>query len=179
MKLIKIMFFSALMSFAVSGHAASLLGQAPSASQIYTADNGLEWVYAGPCAGLQPSCGVVSLHSGFDFATEFQWIDSFGDLNGLIDAFNLNSFDQAMCAAPQFNTVHNHCDAGDALQGYIWGAPVGIAASLQHALNSAAETFLVRVSDDQLSPVPLPAALWLFGSAMLGFVGFSRKKGIS
>jgi len=28
----------------------------------------------------------------------------------------------------------------------------------------------------ELSPVPLPAAVWLFGSAMIGFLGFSRRK---
>ena len=173
MKSFKMLLGSIFMLFAVNGHAASLLGQEPSANQIYTAGNGLEWVYAAPCAGESPSCGVVSLHSGFNFATENQWLDSFGDLNGLIAAFNLNNFDSSMCAAPQFSTVHNHCDAGDALNGYVWGAPVGIAASISYALNSAAETFLVR---ENLSPVPVPAAAWLFGSALLGFAGWSRRK---
>lgn len=27
-----------------------------------------------------------------------------------------------------------------------------------------------------ISPVPVPAAAWLFGSALLGFFGFSRRK---
>lgn len=29
--------------------------------------------------------------------------------------------------------------------------------------------------DLSVSPVPVPAAIWLFGSALLGFIGFSRK----
>jgi len=27
-----------------------------------------------------------------------------------------------------------------------------------------------------VNPIPVPAAAWLFGSALLGFFGFSRKK---
>lgn len=30
-----------------------------------------------------------------------------------------------------------------------------------------------------LSPVPVPAALWLFGSALVGFIGFSRRRNIA
>ena len=30
-----------------------------------------------------------------------------------------------------------------------------------------------------VSPVPLPAAAWLFGSALLGLIGYSRRKGAS
>ena len=31
-----------------------------------------------------------------------------------------------------------------------------------------------------ISPVPIPAALWLFGTALIGLVGFSKRKaGIS
>ncbi len=29
----------------------------------------------------------------------------------------------------------------------------------------------------QISPVPLPAAAWLFGSALLGLIGYSKRKG--
>ena len=31
-------------------------------------------------------------------------------------------------------------------------------------------------STEDISPVPIPAAAWLFGSALLGFFGFSRRK---
>ena len=31
-------------------------------------------------------------------------------------------------------------------------------------------------STEDISPIPVPAAAWLFGSALLGFFGFSRKK---
>jgi hypothetical protein len=28
----------------------------------------------------------------------------------------------------------------------------------------------------QINPVPIPAAVWLFGTALIGLVGFSKKK---
>lgn len=37
-------------------------------------------------------------------------------------------------------------------------------------------SFLVRDTVVAPSPVPVPAAAWLFGSALLGFFGFSRRK---
>jgi len=30
----------------------------------------------------------------------------------------------------------------------------------------------------QISAVPLPGALWLFGSAILGFLGFSKRRNV-
>jgi hypothetical protein len=29
-----------------------------------------------------------------------------------------------------------------------------------------------------LSPVPVPAAAWLFGTALIGFIGLSRRTGV-
>lgn len=36
--------------------------------------------------------------------------------------------------------------------------------------------YLFELSYDRVSPVPLPAAAWLFGSALLGLAGIKRKK---
>lgn len=33
----------------------------------------------------------------------------------------------------------------------------------------------LKLSSEELSPVPVPAAAWLFGSALAGFAGFRRK----
>ena len=111
---------------ASSASALALLGQEPPASKIFDAGNGLEWVYAAPCAGESPSCGVVQLHHDFRFATDFEWIDSFGDLAGLIAAFdtsNDDDFDQAICAAPEFSTNFDHCDPSDVNGGNVWHSP--------------------------------------------------------
>ena len=30
----------------------------------------------------------------------------------------------------------------------------------------------------KVSPIPVPAAFWLFGTALIGFVGMSRRTGV-
>ena len=42
--------------------------------------------------------------------------------------------------------------------------------------NSAESIFMASSLDIRLSPIPVPAAIWLFGSGLLGLVGFSRRK---
>jgi hypothetical protein len=37
-------------------------------------------------------------------------------------------------------------------------------------------TYINEVAFSSLSSVPLPSAVWLFGSALIGFIGFNRKK---
>jgi hypothetical protein len=32
-----------------------------------------------------------------------------------------------------------------------------------------------RVQYGAISPIPVPAAFWLFGTALIGFIGFSRR----
>ena len=160
-----------VMLFAPSAFAVAILGTEPTADKIYDAGNGLEWVYAAPCAGESPSCGIVQLHHDFRFATDFEWIDSFTDLAGLIAAFDLNNYDSAICSAPEFSTVHNHCDAGDVLSGYVWHAPIGISASENHRTSSIAETFLVR----DIVDTPEPAGLGLLGLGLFG-LGMMMKR---
>jgi len=31
----------------------------------------------------------------------------------------------------------------------------------------------------EVSPIPIPAAIWLFGTALIGFVGMSRRKKVA
>lgn len=149
--------------------AVSLLGQAPDPTLIVKA-GGLEWVYAAPCAGQSPSCGVVQLSNGFSFATVSQWNTSFASLDALITAFTLPN-GTARCASAYFSTAHNHCDFTDVGGGWVWQSP--LASDTFRAAAATAETFLVRGTGNN---APEPAPLALLGIGLAGLAAARRIK---
>lgn len=159
-------------SLSGNASAVTMLLQAPDPSVIVQA-GGYEWVYAGPCAGTEPSCGPVVLHHDFAFATDAQWTSSFASINALMTAFQFNpSNGTGLCAASYFNTVYDQCDFFDAAAGYIWNSP--LAPTVGHRTNPAGETFLVRALDAP-EEVPEPASLALFGLGLAG-AALARRK---
>lgn len=84
-------------------------------------------------------------------------------------ATNTNLIGAAACAAPYFNTrivtgLAMHCDWQDAN-----GQPAGPWYGLPGAPENG-DQLVVR------SVVPIPSALWLFGSGLLGLIGVARRK---
>ena len=157
----------ALPSGASANH---LIGVDPPANLLVSA-GGLEWVYAGPCAPVDPSCGVATLHHGFFVPSAADWNASFASLNALIAAFSIpdqDGFQGGMCAAHYFNNNFPHCDGHDAHLGFIWGAP--FAPDAFHRNHPAAEAFLARQA------IPEPASLTLLGAGLAGLAAKVRRR---
>ena len=161
---------AAALLVAGQAQALALLGQPPAPAVIVSAGN-LEWVWAAPCAGEQPSCGVVQLHNGFGFPSDTQWNNSFANLAALIAAFDAPQLQ--LCASTYFSTNFDHCDSGDLSIGAVWHSPL---ADPQYVNHPAAETFLVRQAGDPDPRVPEPASLALAGLALAGLALARRRK---
>lgn len=121
---------------------AASYGQPVPASVIVSYD-GLEWVWASPCAlnGCTPQLALG--HEGFEYATAAQWARK-----------PPKHMFYGKCASPWFDIRYNHCDQIDLDRGSIgpyglWGSapqfgmPAGDDGTLE--MHPVGETFLVRV----------------------------------
>lgn len=123
---------------------------------LVVTSNGLDWVWASPCAAVAPSCGGdVGSVDGFVIATDAQWNQSWANTTDLYNAFTLNGTDQ-LCASQYFNSGYSHCDSSDAQTGSVWGAPFSVAPT-----SGTSDTFLVR--GDAVAPEPSTYALVTMG----------------
>jgi hypothetical protein len=89
-----------------------------------------------------------------------------------------------------------HLDGVDTLLGGVEVKSDGNGSTRSAELNFglvAGESYVVRVSNEKgvlgadpnytvlvgISPVPVPAAVWLFGTALVGFIGVSRRRKVA
>ena len=131
---------------------AANLGQ-PVPASVIVVHNGLEWVWASPCALNGCTSGIDVGHDGFRFATVAEWA-----LRPPVSAFRTPD----KCASPWFDHTWNHCDWNDASQStddyyHTWfglstygSAPAnvgGAAGGYGDPRHPLAETWLVQVSN--------------------------------
>lgn len=112
----------------------------PVPTSVIVSYNGLEWVYASPCAEGGCSADISVGKDGFGFATEAQWAQ-----RPPVEAF------QEKCASPWLDTKYDHCDFGDLNEGRYGSAPVGgLPTATGEPMQYSSDTLLVR------SPTELP-----------------------
>jgi hypothetical protein len=111
-----------------------------------------------------PSNGASVLFHGFDIATwssgSYQTDIRIWDDNGSLIAPNLFSFNQMLQPQTVYQPLGQTLQATGVLHLYI---------------NNIGSTGIDNVSFSQ-TVVPVPAAFWLFGSGLLGFLGLSKRK---
>ena len=87
--------------------------------------------------------------------------------NGAENAYFSFSFDKNTMMGDVDSIVYADCTATGMM---------GTACMTGHSLGG---TMMARPSSLTISAVPVPAAVWLFGSALLGMLGVSRKRTLS
>ena len=162
--------FTAMLVSAIlfSAHASAAAITTDLASDTYVTNNGLDWTWASPVADSSYCCGSTlkapSFHSGWRYATETElgYLDTILDLFFTVNGSPINSVsywedsvswvDASNWNAGQIASGINNVALGKTYQGWF-------------------ETVYVR----DVSAVPVPAALFMFTPALLGFMGFRRK----
>lgn len=138
---------------------------------------GLDWVYAGPVAPNEFGPGNIQTpdfraSEGWRFATPSEWAAKphWTDFSiGIASVLPVDGFSDHTVYrfASEYWGNFSHVDLLDADLGLITN---GLDIGDLHGVN---ETWYVR--DSNVSPVPVPAAVWLFGSGLLGLLNLKRK----
>ena len=165
-------------SASVPAVAAGVDFNTPPPASVIVSQGGLEWIWAAPCAPVDPSCGKPGNPAGsfpiqgFVLPTLQQWSNSWVNRSALVSAFT-GVTGGAVCGSPWLSSQYNHCDLNDLQKGHIFGATVNGICDPNYfngCVASTTETFLVRVAS-----VPEPGTLALLGLGLAG-LGLGRRR---
>jgi hypothetical protein len=156
-KLITLAAFALSSLFAAGANAAIINDPVPD-SLILTDSAGNQWVWAGPCSPVAPSCGVADFSVQGPLGWAIPNPDDF--LNGWA-ALDFAPDGVAICGSAYFSSAYSHCDVGDYRSGYVYNLP----ASLGGKYDQNDEFFAIRYG---AVSVPEPSTLGLLGLGLAG-----------
>ena len=100
------------------------------------------------------------------------------DGNGLLDDTPFATVLAILIPGEETETILFYIDdtgGDDPVKPWLLWRNAGEDDAPTESLNMLAEEPLTKL-DLQLSPIPIPATIWLFGTALIGLVGFSKRK---
>jgi hypothetical protein len=151
----------ALLALAGPAGANHKLNEPVPAEMIVTKD-GLEWVWASPCALNGCTTGISVGKDGFNYATQAQWAQRPAIADFGVPKTSPTS--EGKCAAPWFDASFEHCDGTDpydrelSSEGAYGSAPLqGMPAgdSGNQPMEGFFETWLVRVASPPATEGPV------------------------
>ena len=148
----------------------------PHAEVQGTGDGTLDYFSFTAAAGanliLDIDCGELSL-GGCTSAGPIidTWLTLYAP-SGALFAVNDDSFLAIDTGSPFSGTQDSFMEIGALPVGGVWTVAVGECCSSDTPVRSNGD-YVLNVS---VSAVPIPAAVWLFGSGLLGLVGMVRRK---
>ena len=107
----------------------------------------------------------------------------FGDLDGPVGAGTVTVYYDG--GSDTQNVNYGDMGAGEAKTFFGWTTTETVFTALEFAINPANDGKWSAVDNFQygsvnsLSQVPIPASIWLFGTALIGFVGMARRRKIA
>ena len=126
---------------------------------------------AGPFAGSPVDCITASEVACRDNELGYMFYQNLG---GTQEQPILDSGDPDLALFPTLQSVNYWSGTEDQLAGYAWefGFDNGFPDSF--TVSSFFGSWAVHSGD--VSAIPVPAAVWLFGSGLLGLIGIARRK---
>ncbi len=152
-------------SLTTTASAAAITDPLPSSTFVSFA--GLDWTWVSAITTSRASNIVEAptFHNGWRYASSSE----LSTLQGNKSKFFINN--TPIHSALYWNSNFTHVDVGDFNRNYICST---ISTCLRTHRNS--ELVYVRDFQPSVNAVPIPAAVWLMGSALLGVLGLSRQK---
>jgi len=133
---------------------------------------------------------VVFATGGYDATEEYMFTDTIGaagvaSIPNQNNAYFTFSFDTAMGSLEPTRVSstmeYGDCTAAGMMGSFCMTAFGGATSEVNGRLlgDGTMSGFASSLTISEVSAVPVPAAVWLFGSAILGMVGVSRKRTLS
>ena len=122
---------------------------------------------------------TLSMSLALDFPLNGDPTAELAKLNELLDGFNparpqVNYVNKTDTAGKGFTTDRQYFSIKQATE--IWYFENTSGGSLTVELGTDTNNYSHWTEYGVVSPVPVPAAVWLFGTALFGLVGFSKRR---